>query len=205
VSDTLSERSISPLPPFPTTAPLYRCFLVHHHSAGCSHHQPPQPAAPHTPEGHGPPSPTPATRRSPPSACAPADRARVRVAATDCRRGRWPVVGAAPATGAAVSHKGGRQGRGRRPAIGYQRRGRRHAAREAARGGGGASGGSRGQGRGQRQRRGRRQQGGWRPAAVARARGGGSASGGGGVWRRGSAGLQHLLGLSAPHLTGPFE
>jgi len=150
---------ISLLPPFPIAAPLYRCFLFHLHSAGCSHHQPRQSAAPHTLEDPGPPSPTRTIRRPPPSACALANSARVEVAATDSRRGRRTVMGAAPAAGAAASRKGGRQRWMRRQGIGHQRRGPRHAAREATGRKISASDGTRGHGRGQRRRRRRRQQG----------------------------------------------
>jgi len=87
-------------------------------NTGRTQHQPPQPAAPHTPEGHGTPSPTTATRLPPLSACAPSDHARVGVAASDRRRGRRPAVGAAPDAGAGGSGKGGGQGRVRRPAMG---------------------------------------------------------------------------------------
>ena len=174
VSDTLSERSISPLPPFPITAPQYRSCLVHVHSAGRNQHQPPQPAARHTPESRGPPSPTPATRRPPPSACAPADRARVGVAATGRRRGRRPAVGAAPEEGAGERSKGGGQGRVRRPAMGAA-----PAAAAAA-----CSKGDR-QGRGRLQRRKPRSEAGAAPAAGAATAGWVAASGGGGGQGRG--------------------
>jgi len=169
VSETLSESSTSPLPPFPITAPQYRRFLIHLHSAGRTRHQPPQPAAPHTPEGHGPPSPTPTTRRTPPSACAPADRARVGVTATDRRRGRRPAVGEAPEAGAGESGKGGGQGRGR-----HQRRKMRSAAGAAPAAGVATAGWVAASGRGDGQGRSRR------PEAGVAAVGWVGASGGGG-------------------------
>ena len=96
--------------------------IYHQHSpsrpaataAGCSHHKPPRPGAPNTPESRGPLTPAPTTRRRPPTARAPADRARVGVAAADRRRWRRLAVGAAPAAGAAANLKRGIQERGRR-------------------------------------------------------------------------------------------
>ena len=100
----------------------------------------------------------------------------------------------APAAGAAACRKGGNRAWDQR-----QRRNSRSwtgaapTAKAPTAGCVAASCGGEGQGRGQRQRRGRR------PGAGAAARGSSS------VCRRGSAGLQHLRALSAPHLTGPSE